>query len=511
MPLGDSLTAGLTSGPAQGGYRNQLYDLLTTAAYEVDFVGTFSDSNNPTLPDVNHQGLGGARIDQIQANLGGWLNAVADPDVVLLLAGTNDIWQNFSVATAPARLRDLIADIAVRRPLARIIVSNLPRRIDDPNLEAQQAVFNAYIPGIVMEQIALGRRVWWLDMHPVLLPGDFSADGVHPITTGYQKMADAWARAVTAVITPSGGPAPPPNLIVNGGFESDLAGWTTGGSVRIESGSPYVPTDGTKVLAFNSGNQPPNGVLSQTFPTTPGRIYQLGFNAGVLAYNTNPQRLLLNVQGSSPLVSDDIPLIGPGGGATTWIPKGYVFTANSSTTTVTFSDLSMSTFNIDLLVDTVRVVDPSAAEPIGNNGFTSWLAAHGFIAAPGTDTDQDSLGNAVEYVVGGNPLNVMDAGLLPTASLVVADPLGSLVMANYFLFTYRRTERSKNDSATSMKVQWGTDPAGPWTTADGAHGEITIVGPNEAGPGIDLVRVYLPADAGGRLFARLNVTVDVTP
>ena len=80
MPLGDSLTSGVSSFTVQGAYRNRLHTLLTNAGYNVDFVGTFNDSSNPGLPDINHQGQGSARIDQIQGNISGWLNAVEDPE-----------------------------------------------------------------------------------------------------------------------------------------------------------------------------------------------------------------------------------------------------------------------------------------------------------------------------------------------------------------------------------------------------------------------------------------------
>ena len=117
LPIGDSLTSGLSNNSVPGAYRNRLHLLLSTAGYNVDFVGTFSDVGNAGLPDVNHQGQGSARIDQIQTQIGGWLDAVDDPDVVLLMIGTNDFWQNYQLSTVQTRLTNLIADIATKRPL----------------------------------------------------------------------------------------------------------------------------------------------------------------------------------------------------------------------------------------------------------------------------------------------------------------------------------------------------------------------------------------------------------
>jgi hypothetical protein len=90
----------------------------------------------------------------------------------------------------------------------------------------------------------------------------------------------------------------------NGSFEADFQGWTVSGNMRIHSSAPYVATDGVKLVVFNDGNTPPNGVLSQSFATTPGQLYFLSFDMGVFAYNTNQQRLEVEVAGNSSLLSE---------------------------------------------------------------------------------------------------------------------------------------------------------------------------------------------------------------
>lgn len=205
LPLGDSLTSGTTT---PGAYRNQLYSLLTTAGFNVDFIGTQTDASNPTLPDTSHQGMGGYRIDQIESGLIPWLDAIEDPDVVLLLIGTNDFSAQFNTATAPNRLASLIGKIATQRPFAKVIVASLPLRTDDANLETQQLAFNAAIPGIVADQVNLGRQVSFVDLHAALSAGDLE-EGVHPTQAGYSKLADAWLPAITSVITPLGTANPP--------------------------------------------------------------------------------------------------------------------------------------------------------------------------------------------------------------------------------------------------------------------------------------------------------------
>lgn len=205
LPLGDSLTSGTT---VPGAYRNQLHTLLTNAGFNVDFIGTQTDVGNASLPDTSHQGMGGFRIDQLEAGLNSWLEAIEDPDVVLLLIGTNDFSAQFNTATATNRLASLIGKIATQRPFAKIIVASLPLRTDDANLENQQLAFNAAIPGIVGDQVNLGRQVSFANLHAALNASDLE-EGVHPTQAGYAKLANAWLPAISSVITPLGTNNPP--------------------------------------------------------------------------------------------------------------------------------------------------------------------------------------------------------------------------------------------------------------------------------------------------------------
>ena len=210
MPLGDSLTKGGNSDTLdQGGYRNRLFNLLSRAGYNVDYVGTQADTNNPAIPDTSHQGMASYRIDQIQEGLAAWLTPIEDPDVVLLMVGTDDFGQGGGLATAQTNLSNLLADIATKRPFAKIILSTLPPRGDNPDWELRQSAFNASIPQIVSNQVALGRQVSFIDPHPLWVSGDLSSDGVHPSLIGYGKLADVWFPAITRVISTTGTSNPP--------------------------------------------------------------------------------------------------------------------------------------------------------------------------------------------------------------------------------------------------------------------------------------------------------------
>ena len=106
MPLGDSITDGSSfdSPDGTGGYRGPLYNLLTAAGYNVDYIGS-QTINSSQLVEQNHEGHSGWRIDQLDSNMAGWLGNLADPDVVLMHIGTNDFGQSVEPRGTRARSR----------------------------------------------------------------------------------------------------------------------------------------------------------------------------------------------------------------------------------------------------------------------------------------------------------------------------------------------------------------------------------------------------------------------
>jgi len=192
MPLGDSITDGYT---VPGGYRIGLWQRFASGGYTVDFVG--SQSNGPaSLGDHDHEGHSGWRIDQIDANVVGWLNTY-QPHTVLLHIGTNDILQNDDVANAPARLSALIDHITATAPTAEVFVAQIIP-LANSSQNAQVKTYNAAIPGIVSSKAAAGKHVHLVDQYDAVTTADL-ADGVHPNAGGYDKMAAVWYSALLSV------------------------------------------------------------------------------------------------------------------------------------------------------------------------------------------------------------------------------------------------------------------------------------------------------------------------
>jgi lysophospholipase L1-like esterase len=204
MPLGDSITEG-TQVP--GGYRIGLWQRLAGARYTVDFVGT--QYNGPgNLGDHDHQGHPGWRIDQIDANISGWLRTT-NPRTVLLHIGTNDILQNYNVSSAPSRLSTLVDHITAGVPNADVFVATIiPISNSGQNNAAR--TFNAALPGIVQSKVNSGKRVHLVDMYSALSTSDL-IDGVHPTANGYDKMAARWYSALQSVPGSIGDAGTPPS------------------------------------------------------------------------------------------------------------------------------------------------------------------------------------------------------------------------------------------------------------------------------------------------------------
>jgi lysophospholipase L1-like esterase len=206
MPLGDSITDGFN---VPGGYRIGLWQRFGPAGFSVDFVG--SASNGPaTLGDHDHEGHSGWRIDQLDANIVGWLQATT-PHTVLLHIGTNDVIQNTDLPNAPSRLSGLIDKITNTVPTAEVFVATIIP-LGSSSQEAAVRTYNAAVPGLVQSKANAGRHVHLVDMHSALTTADL-ADGIHPNAGGYDKMAAAWFAALRSVpgsLGPTTSPTSPP-------------------------------------------------------------------------------------------------------------------------------------------------------------------------------------------------------------------------------------------------------------------------------------------------------------
>jgi lysophospholipase L1-like esterase len=265
IPLGDSITDG-TQVP--GGYRIGLWQRFSSNGYRVDFVGT--QFNGPaSLGDHDHEGHPGWRIDQIDANIVGWLQTFT-PHTVLLHIGTNDVLQNFNLSTAPNRLSALIDHITNTAPSAEVFVAQIIP-LANSSQDAAARTFNAAVPGIVQSKVDAGKHVHLVDMHSALTTADL-IDGIHPTAGGYDKMAATWFTALRSVPGSIGNPTNS-NLLTNGSIESGTSGWSAFGSGTIATSTSVVHGGANSLLRAGrtaSWNGPSEDLTSKL---TNGRSY----------------------------------------------------------------------------------------------------------------------------------------------------------------------------------------------------------------------------------------------
>jgi lysophospholipase L1-like esterase len=201
MPLGDSITYGI--GPAvNNGYRADLYDRLTQAGLNVDFVGSVQSGDGA---DPDNEGHPGWTIEQISAEVDTWI-ADARPDVILLHAGTNDMRASATVPTAPAALSALLDRIEADAPQAQVFVAEVTSAgttANRPMWKRRIDAYNARIPAIVEAE---GPNFHLVDQTDV--GGIDLTDIVHPNAFGYAKMAWNWYQAMMPVLDPGRGAWP---------------------------------------------------------------------------------------------------------------------------------------------------------------------------------------------------------------------------------------------------------------------------------------------------------------
>ncbi|WP_433219481.1 SGNH/GDSL hydrolase family protein [Dactylosporangium sp. CS-047395] len=191
LPLGDSITDGRKD---PGSYRIELWKELTASGVRLDFVGS-KQSGPSSLPDRDHEGHSGFRIDEIDAEVTGWVQA-ADPRFVLVQLGTNDVLQDYQMAGAPERMSKLLDHVIAAAPGADVYVASL-LPLEDKAQQAHATAFNAALPEIVRDK---GARVHFVDMHDKLTLKDLD-DGIHPTAGGFVKMAQLWADALKPQLT----------------------------------------------------------------------------------------------------------------------------------------------------------------------------------------------------------------------------------------------------------------------------------------------------------------------
>ena len=202
MPLGDSITAG------PGCWRAYLWNQLRTAGYSnIDFVGGVNDGGgcNPGFTyDFDHEGHSGFSITGIADGnqLPPWLTA-ARPDIIVMHLGTNDMWGGWiPLETKMTALTKLVGQMRANNPNIKLVASKIiPMSPSSCTTCAADVVaFNNAIPGWAAGLTTTQSPIYVVDQWTGFDVVADTYDQVHPVTSGFIKMANKFFPVVAQAL-----------------------------------------------------------------------------------------------------------------------------------------------------------------------------------------------------------------------------------------------------------------------------------------------------------------------
>jgi hypothetical protein len=208
MPIGNSITQ---AAAGRNSYRRPLWQKLTTAGYNVDFVGSVNlNYGGPPLNpdfDMDHEGHWGWRADQLLAGMANWAKTYR-PDIALLHVGTNDMFQGHSVSSTLDEISQLIDTLRAANPGVTILLATLiPAANVEYNLRINE--LNSALPGLATAKNRAGSPVVLVNQNAGFNAASDTYDGTHPNSLGENKMANVWYNSLVQFLPPV---EPSPNM-----------------------------------------------------------------------------------------------------------------------------------------------------------------------------------------------------------------------------------------------------------------------------------------------------------
>lgn len=188
MPLGDSITD-------CDFWRTKLFNRLDENGFDVQSVGTQYGG---------HEGHSGMLVTDLakSGQLTSWLSA-SNPDIVMLLFGTNDCWCDKGAKAILSAYTTLVGEMRENNPQMIIVVGKVTPLI--PNFTSD-FVYRA-------EELAEAIDGWAEDLSttesPIYVTDQFTGfdamtdtyDGVHPNDSGSVKMCNKWYDTLSQVLS----------------------------------------------------------------------------------------------------------------------------------------------------------------------------------------------------------------------------------------------------------------------------------------------------------------------
>ncbi|KAI4152957.1 MAG: hypothetical protein L6R39_001704 [Caloplaca ligustica] len=188
LPLGDSITWGQYSSDGNG-YRLALFNSLISGSH-VTFIGR---ERSGTMANNENEGHPGFPIGPV--GQAGKADYALRPNVVLLMAGTNDVVFNINLDTAPATMGSVIDDILASCPAAALLVAEITPLLN-PEREEKRERFNAALKDVVAARSDAGKHVALASMDRFATHHLNVTDGIHPSDEGYKQIAAVWHDSI---------------------------------------------------------------------------------------------------------------------------------------------------------------------------------------------------------------------------------------------------------------------------------------------------------------------------
>ena len=225
MPLGNSITRGTmcVNGEINScvenennvavGYRQRLHELLDASAYNVDFIGKYSNGYS-YMSDPEHSGFSRMRNYQISEILqtgytsdlgtvtsGPYLNSYP-AQLILLHTGTNDVLQN-DIVQSISDLDDILVAIedfetTYGQPVLVFVSRIIKPRASYCATYDNTKIYNNSLESLVQNRINNGQNLVLVDMECGAGINYYTemADLLHPAQSAYDKMGDTWFDAI---------------------------------------------------------------------------------------------------------------------------------------------------------------------------------------------------------------------------------------------------------------------------------------------------------------------------
>ncbi len=188
VALGDSTTAGTP------GFRSPLESPPDGSGDPRSQYAYWILQSHPDWRVIN-QGINGQRSDQILARFDSSVSQ-HHPDVVVVLAGVNDLFQGTPAEQVIQNLKEIYRRAAAQR-IRVIACTILPYNRMSPEVQARMAKVNTWIKSF-SESSGFTFCDLFHSVENPRHPGTLAStpDGLHPDVAGYRKMAEAIAVAI---------------------------------------------------------------------------------------------------------------------------------------------------------------------------------------------------------------------------------------------------------------------------------------------------------------------------